>query len=158
MTGHEKIAEILIDAGADIEATQEDFWTPLHLAASNSSVFFSLVLCLMFKIKLNSSLMFKHFRFTDLDREKVVDLLIQSGADYDAFGESHRTPLYFAAKKGNSYLNTEKGTFFLTPMKCVLIGFKKVAEILIEAGADVNLVEDVEGVTPLHLASHNGIS
>ena len=31
-----------------------------------------------------------------------------------------------------------------------------MAEILIEAGADVNFVEEVDGVTPLHLASLEG--
>lgn len=33
-----------------------------------------------------------------------------------------------------------------------------MAEILIEAGADVNFIEEVDGVTPIHLASHDGIS
>lgn len=40
----------------------------------------------------------------------------------------------------------------------IYLGFAKVAESLIEAGADVNNVEVVDGLTPLHLASHDGNS
>lgn len=93
MIGHEKIVDILIQAGADIEARQEDGWTPLHLAAERGEF-------VVFRISL-SLLMSKYFGFINIDQEKVVDLLIHSGSDFDAFGDSNRTPLYFAAKKGN---------------------------------------------------------
>lgn len=33
--GHEKIAEILIEAGANVDAKDEDNFTPLHLSAQN---------------------------------------------------------------------------------------------------------------------------
>lgn len=34
-SGHEKIAEILLKSGANVDAKEEDDFTPLHLSAQN---------------------------------------------------------------------------------------------------------------------------
>jgi len=66
------------------------------------------------------------------DHKKMVELLIDKGADVNARDEAGWTPLHYAAFNGH----------------------KDVAELLIAKGADVNAKNDY-GETPLHIAKHN---
>lgn len=53
--------------------------------------------------KLHLSFTIEYFLLVYLAQDKVIEVLIESGANVNAYGDSKRTPLYFAAKKGNSH-------------------------------------------------------
>ncbi|KPK86341.1 MAG: hypothetical protein AMJ81_01475 [Phycisphaerae bacterium SM23_33] len=90
-------AKVLIAAGADVNALYEGN-TPLHLAAD------------------------VHFgRKPDLE---LIGLLLDSGADVNAKGGQHRTPLHMAANSGNV----------------------TVAKLLLDAGADPFIEDDPKSV------------
>lgn len=69
------------------------------------------------------------------DQDKIVDVLIQNGADVNIVDYYGRTPIFMAARNGN----------------------QKIVESLIRANADVNLA-DKTGTTPLQRARERGMS
>lgn len=69
--------------------------------------------------------------FSTQGRETIAEELIKSGkVDINAKDNDGRTPTYLS----------------------VLHGSEKVAKLLIERGADVNVAEQTFGYTPLHLS------
>jgi len=88
-----------LDAGTDVNAKDEDGYTPLYAVAS-------------------------------FDQKKIAELLIAKGADVNVNVDG--TPLHHAVLKGR----------------------KEIAELLVAAGADVN-AKDKEGKTPLDWAKRH---
>lgn len=137
-TGQAYIANMLIDAGADVEASGEPAGNrPLHMAALNN-------------------------------QPKVAALLISRGAMIDAPNQEGRTPLMIAAQFGNLQVARTLVAFGADPNKedsiyrdsaihvAVLGGSKEMVELLLAHGADVNHKSNHSGESPLVYAALTG--
>jgi len=127
--GREDIAEILIMAGADVNAKDGAGWTPLHFAAEHNS---EAVATLLLKngAQVNSKDNYGRIPLHNAGRQyvdaKVAALLLKNGANVNAKDKRECTPLHFAAGNSN----------------------KSAAELLLKKGAHVN-AKDSRGKTPL---------
>jgi len=135
--GHEKVVEVLLNHGANIEAQEEKTKdTGLALACSGG-----------------------HF--------KVVDLLLKRGANKENHNVKDYTPLTMAASEGhvdiiklllangaeiNSHTDSKRG---LTPlMMAAQNGHVEAVRILSEMGSDINAFIKCDGYTALTLACY----
>ncbi|APR98328.1 ankyrin repeat domain-containing protein [Wolbachia endosymbiont of Folsomia candida] len=100
---------------------------------------------------------------------KLVDLLLDKGANVNAVENKHRcTPLHLAAMNGHTEVvefllgkkadvNKVDDKYRWTPLHwAARNGHIKIAELLLDKGANVNAADDKRGLTPLHLAALNG--
>ncbi|KAH7126218.1 ankyrin repeat-containing domain protein [Dactylonectria estremocensis] len=166
--GHEVVARVLIEKGADVNASDKDGWTPL-LRASEKGDKAVAGLLIEKGADVNAS---DKDRWTPLLRasekghEAVAGLLIKKGADVNVSDKDGWTPLWWASKNGHeavAELLIDKGADInasdkdgWTPLlRASEKGDKAVAGLLIKKGADVN-VSDKDGWTPLWWASKNG--
>ncbi|WP_062379438.1 ankyrin repeat domain-containing protein [Demequina pelophila] len=138
--GRAAIAQELIDAGADVEATA---WRsrgdrPLHLAAMSDSA-------------------------------ETVEVLLEAGADIEAAGDSFFAgpPLAVAASAGSvaavealvaagAELEAENIYAATALVSAAFFGQPETVRALVEAGADVNADRDGAGHTPRGHAEENG--
>jgi ankyrin repeat protein len=129
--GYLKIAQALINAGANVNAQNND-WTPLHLAAEQGHLEVVRVLITAHaNVNAQNVLQRTPLHLAAFDRHiEVVQALINAGANVNAQDVLQSTPLYYAASR-------------------------EVAQALIAAGADVN-AQDNNQRTPLHHAAFNG--
>ena len=110
---------VLIDAGADVNAKDEDGWTPLLLAVDCGHLEALQTLIDVgadVNAKNNSGDTPLHYMVSYDSNPKVLHALINAGADVNAKNEDGKTSLYYAMEKGWS------GEYL---------------KILIDAGADV---------------------
>lgn len=99
--GHDKIAELLIQNGANVNAMTIYGRTPLHWSAINGNLFYSIV------IKENVNVLIINFQFAD--NVKIADLLLRNGGDYNG-----QTALSLAISKGISiFMEIGKKSYFL---------------------------------------------
>lgn len=89
--GHERIAEMLVESGANITIVSTKYDTALRLATFKGN----LDIPKLIKWKYEMSITFH------LGHEKIVELLIAKGADVDAVDAHQNTVLMMAALKGN---------------------------------------------------------
>lgn len=88
--------------------------------------------------------------------EDVVRSLIRLGAKVDAETSSKRSAIYSAVSAGKSFSYLHCNDFrFIRFFPNIFAGHEKVVRALIEHGATVN-VEDINKVTPLHVAAYRG--
>lgn len=128
------IAFLVEKSGADINLGDNDQWTPLYRASTGTR---SDVLQYLLSHKANPNIPNKDGSMPihrSVDRGNAADVqdLINSGADVNALN-CFGTPLAYAAKNGNL----------------------EIAEILLNAAADPNLVSDPFEKTPVWLAINN---
>lgn len=86
-----------------------------------------------------------------------MDLLIKSGANVNALDQNMMSPLHFAAiaeKGDHSNYNIRNIFNFYSLLSA---DEDRISDLLIKSDADVN-VQNVDGFTPLHLASTKGSS
>lgn len=128
-----KITQLLIEAGADLEAKDNNYWTPLHQAAfmgrpKNVKVLIEAGVDLEQKTQPSYRTPL-HFaiKFYNYDALKI---LIYGGADIEAKDVLNQTPLHYAVG-----FNTDS----------------HMVKFLIENGADVN-ARDNSGQTPWDMA------
>jgi ankyrin repeat protein len=127
----DKVAQLLLEHGADAKAANNDGWTPLHFAADQDS---EKVTRLLLEHGADTKTA-NNDGWTPLhtavrwDSEKVARLLLEHGADAKAANNGGWTPLHFAADQDSD----------------------KVAQLLLEHGADAKAANN-DGWTPLHFA------
>lgn len=98
------------------------------------------------------------FKFQLLGNEKLVQFLINNGANISFAARDGTTALHHAASVGmlSSFgisLTQLKLTYLFEHV--IPLGFAKIAEILIQSGADVNAMDE-DGWSPLHWIAKNG--
>ncbi|WP_424947182.1 ankyrin repeat domain-containing protein [Candidatus Spongiihabitans sp.] len=161
----DKIATLLIQKGADINAKNGPGDTPLHFTAWNDA---GKVAALLIKKSADINAKNKygetplHGAARD-DAGKVAALLIQKGADINAKNDDGATPLHLTAwldagkvaalliQKGAD-INAKNGSG-ATPLHYAAVeDADKVAALLIQKGADINAKRD-DGATPLHFTA-----
>ena len=123
----DKVATLLIRAGADVNARNSHQWTPLHYAArSNADKVAALLIRAGADVNARNRLQSTPLHIA---RSRVAALLIRAGADVNVRNYFQFSPLH-----GPAINDTDDD--------------KKIAALLIRAGADVNTRGD-GGYTPL---------
>nr|CAB3267277.1 transient receptor potential cation channel subfamily A member 1 homolog [Phallusia mammillata] len=136
LRGHYSVVKMLLDAGAVIDAKNEDEQTPIHLAAENGRV----------KI--------------------VVELVRRKHEIVHDDDENANTALHLAALSGRIHVVRElvrlgasigaRNAKQWTPLDCcAFAGMHKSAIVLLEADSPVD-PKDKRKITPLHLACQEG--
>ena len=160
-----KTVQWLLDRGFDIEELNNDEETALHVAsrAGNTETVLSLIG--------NGAVIeaLDHYERTPLHEASLfgnsdtVLALIDNGADVHARSYYGGTPLYFAAgRQGNAEtiialvengadIATSEDNFGLTPLHNAAVVNPVVMPVLLELGADIEVMTD-SGETPLEFA------
>ena len=154
--GRKEIVELLIAAGANVNAMTEDRWTPLGNAANKEIA----ELLIANGADVNTKGARGRTLLHSTANKEIAELLIANGADVNAKDMDSFTPLHFASTKEIAELLITKGAdmnakggmaegipLFMAADK----GYNEIAELLIAKGADVN-AEDNFGRTPLDKA------
>lgn len=163
------MAALLIADGADVDANDGQFGTPLHYAASDG---YGAVVRRLIAAGANVNLRGHQYRSTPLQLAfarqhiEVAELLLAGGADPNTRDEWGRAVLHDAALKGladfaklllahGAQVNV-KDTEGLTPLHEVAWNnHLEMAQLLLAHGADAN-AKDGRGETALHVAAING--
>lgn len=135
-----QIAQLLLDAGAEVDPRNAEGKTPLQLAVKYCSNFQIPQLLIHAGADVtvmdehNNTLL--HWALRWFEHPDLVSILIDAGLGVNALNEKGETPLHKAVEQR------------MIP---------EIVASLIRAGADVNLPEN-NGMTPLHYAIRNGES
>jgi len=158
-----------IDAGANVNATDNKGSTPLHYAAHNGRT--EAVLALIGKgADLNTPNEYGdtplHYAATNGNTE-IALALIEKGAYLDVPNMNNGdTPLHYAVANGHTEIAhaliiagadvNAPNEYGITPLHSAAFnGHTEIAHALIDKGANVNAPNEY-GSTPLHSAAHNG--
>jgi ankyrin repeat protein len=160
--------ERLIEMGADVNATTEEWVTPLVFAVANNKTE-AVKTLLKHNPRLDSYtanfetpliIAVKNSNF------EISELLLRAGADKDLYDQHGATALHFASIYGYTEivdlllyydasvdLKSEEGS---TPLLAAIwAGYTDVADLLIQNGATIE-VKDYDGFTPFLMAAYSG--
>lgn len=166
--GHKKVVRVLIEYSANVDAEDGNKETPLHRAAlkgkwiTNATSVDPLAACVyaLHKYVAHSYVRIDAYKnnIPFPGHEDVVKALIQFGAKVNAETIYKRPALYSAVSAGKSFTYLYCNDFcFIGVSFRYFSGHVKVVRDLIEHGATVNF-EDINRVTPLHVATYWGKS
>jgi ankyrin repeat protein len=173
-----RIAQLLLERGADVNGKPRALWTPLTWASYRGRLDIVRLLVdrgarLNVKIKFRTPLhaLSGGEYESQEDGARIAQLLLERGADVNAQEMNRETPLFSAAFFGKIELArvfldhgaivTAEGYDGQTPLhalsrgKCVSQDVIRLAQLLVERGADVNAPDQVND-TPLHSACYAG--
>jgi ankyrin repeat protein len=166
--GHLKVAEVLLELGADVNVQDRDDWMPLHVASAYGHVEITHILLKHgADVKApDKGVRTPLHRASERGHLEVVQVLVEHGADINASDKDDRTPLHWATQEGRVDVTRfllEHGADvmaqdrdFWTPLdRASSRGDVKVAKVLLEHGADAT-AKDEDNYTPLHVASVYG--
>uniref|UniRef100_A0A8C8VPM5 Ankyrin 1 n=1 Tax=Pelusios castaneus TaxID=367368 RepID=A0A8C8VPM5_9SAUR len=166
--GHMRIAEILLDHGAPIQAKTKNGLSPIHMAAQGDHLD-----CVKLLLQYNAEIddiTLDHLTplhvAAHCGHHRVAKLLLDQGAKPSARALNGFTPLHIACKKNHIRVMelllktgasidavTESG---LTPLHvAAFMGHLSIVKILLQRGASPN-VSNVKVETPLHVAARAG--
>lgn len=167
--GFSDVVELLLKYGADINHSGSLQETPLIKAIKNHH--FSTVKTLIFyNVTINQPPYYGTalMQAIKINNHKVVELLLQNGADVNQTGGlDGETPLCLAAERADAeiiklllaygaIIDKPSITFGLTPLWIVSRnGYITLVEMFISHGADVNKTS-LNGITPLWIAAYHG--
>ncbi|KAL7961272.1 ankyrin repeat-containing domain protein [Trichoderma compactum] len=130
--GHEATVKLLLEKGADINASDEYFYTPLHRAAiGDQEAIMKLLIDKGANIEAASWGETPLHVAVDFSSEAAVKLLLDEGANIEAADNYGNRPLHLAAN-----------------------GKEAIVKLLLDRNADVDAAENV-GWSPLHVAYDN---
>ncbi|KAK0757304.1 hypothetical protein N5P37_010024 [Trichoderma harzianum] len=160
--GHEAIVKLLLDKGADINATDKHLNTPLHEAIIRRQ---EAMVALLLNKGANINAVNHHHRtplhIAARGEEVIVKLLLDKSADFEAADYDGKTPLHYAAAKdkGIVELLLNKGANIEAadhhgqrPLHNAVRKDKAIVELLLDKGADINAVDE-DNATPLRIAA-----
>ncbi|KAN0141504.1 Ankyrin repeat-containing domain protein [Lactarius tabidus] len=177
-----RVAQLLLERGADVNTRRKDDQTPLHVASYFGNV--EIVLLLLDhgadpeaawgdqEAKPLHRVSLGEYRSLE-GGLRVAQLLLDHGTDVNTRRKDNQTPLHLASYFGNfeivrllldrgADLEAEWGDLEAKPLHRVSLGEYKsleggirVAQLLLDRGADVN-TRRKDQQTPLHLASYFG--
>ena len=160
--GHEDIARVLLEHGADITSQTNERWTPLHIASQWG---YEQVTSLLLEhgadatAQTNDGSTPLHLAVRE-GREDVARILLKHGADVASQTNDGSTPLHLASQEGVASLLLEHGADATartddgsTPLH--LASQEEVISLLLEHGAGAT-AQTNDGSTPLHLAAREG--
>ncbi|KAJ3280086.1 palmitoyltransferase akr1, partial [Borealophlyctis nickersoniae] len=168
--GHVNVAELLLEAGAAVDAQDNEKFTPLHTAVEHGHLVLAAMLVtnkanVEAKTEISWTPLLVAVEYHQLE---IARFLIRSGASVIAKARDGSSPLHFAVKK-HAYelakLLVEKGALvndvqgpdrLRTPLHgAAMLGDKDMCAWLLDNGAEVD-VQDVTDNQPLHWAARGG--
>jgi ankyrin len=177
-----RVAQLLLERGADVNTQRRDHQTPLHLASYYGNIE---IVCLLLDHGADPEAAEGNMGQKPLHRVacgeyksqedgvRVAQLLLERGADVNTRCDDHQTPLHLASYLGNIEIvrlllnhgadpEAAEGNMGEKPLHHVPCGEYKsqedgvrVAQLLLDRGADIN-TRRKDDWTPLHLASYLG--
>ncbi|PKS11382.1 hypothetical protein jhhlp_003145 [Lomentospora prolificans] len=170
--GHVAVLQRLLEAGAQVDAKDNDGSTPLHLASRNG---YDTIVQQLLKAGAQVDAKRKFGGSTPLHlasrhgHDTIVQQLLKAGAQVDVKdNDDGSTPLHWASQHGHNTIvqqllkagaqvdvkDNDDGS---TPLHWASKnGHDTIVQQLRKAGAQVDAKRDDDGSTPLHLASRNG--
>ncbi|XP_066980457.1 uncharacterized protein [Macrobrachium rosenbergii] len=138
--GHSRIASLLIDSNANVNAQDQRGNTPLHSAVLGGH---AELVNLLLERNCDTTIANKEGQyFTHLVNEFLVTAV-----------DSSKVAQVVSLLKGRAAPNTRDPYGYTVLCQAAFKGDMLVAEALLDAGADPNLVDEAHGKTPLHYAS-----
>ncbi len=163
--GHEAVVRLLLEAGADVRAKDNEGWVPLAVASRFGHVAIARLL-----IEAGADVGSPHNMPLSLacefGYEANVQLLVENGADVNTVDSTGLLPLTVAAQEGQTAVvqlliksgvdvNKEDATGHLPLTVAAQAGHTEIVQRLIEGGAEVDK-EDATGRLPLTVATQAG--
>ncbi|KAK3615213.1 hypothetical protein LTR22_027516 [Elasticomyces elasticus] len=136
--GHEKVVQVLLDAGAEVNAQGGQYGNALQAASLGGH---EKVVQMLLEAGAKAASLGGH--------EKVVQMLVDAGAEVNAQGGHYGTALYAASVTGHekvvqvllaagAKVNAQGGYYGNALQAASLGGHEKVVQMLLGAGADLN--------------------
>ncbi|KAF8196312.1 hypothetical protein K438DRAFT_1825980 [Mycena galopus ATCC 62051] len=168
LRGHKDIAQLLVEKGANLNASMGQYGTLLQLAAAGMIKRDILLLLLAKGVDMNA----KGGAYGTALQEAshrgdvgLVKLLVQEGANMNARGNGYGTALEVAAFSGQLKIvelligrevnMDSNGTGYMALQAAALGGWLDIVQCLLDSEAAVN-AEDIPGPTPLQAALYGG--